>query len=115
MSHGPVSLSRLEIHLLGPFRIAVDGAPVEERQWARRKPKLLIKLLALQPHHQLHREQIIEFLWPELDSEAAGANLHKTVHLARRALEPESGARANPRFILTQDQQVMLRASGELW
>ncbi|MGH9832196.1 MAG: ATP-binding protein [Blastocatellia bacterium] len=115
MSHGPASLSRLEIHLLGPFRIAVDGQPVEERQWARRKPKLLLKLLALQPHHQLHREQIIELLWPELDSEAAANNLHKTVHLARRALEPESDARAGSRFILTQDQQVMLRAPGELW
>jgi len=115
MSHGPASISRLEIHLLGPFRIAVDGEPVEERRWARRKPKLLVKLLALQPHHQLHREQVIELLWPELDSESAGANLYKTVHLARRALEPESDARAGSSFILTQDQQVTLRAPGELW
>lgn len=56
-----------------------------------------------------------QLLWPELDSEAAANNLHKTVHLARRALEPESGARAGSSFILTQDQQVMLRAPGELW
>ncbi len=115
MSHGHTSLSRLEIHLLGQFRVVVDGERVEERQWVRRKPKLLIKLLALQPHHQLHREQIIELLWPELDYEAAGNNLYKTVHLARRALEPESDGRANSRFILTQDQLVMLRAPGELW
>jgi DNA-binding SARP family transcriptional activator len=115
MSHGTSSLSRLEIRLLGPFRIAVNGEPVDERQWARRKPKLLVKLLALQPHHQLHREQIIEFLWPELDSEAAGNNLYKTVHLARRALEPESDARTGSSFIFTQDQQVILRAPGELW
>ena len=54
--------SSLEIHLLGPFRMAVDGVVVEERQWSRRKAKLLVKLLALQPHHQLHREQIMEAL-----------------------------------------------------
>jgi DNA-binding SARP family transcriptional activator len=30
----------------------------------RRKPKLLIKLLALQPNHQLHREQRVdEVVW----------------------------------------------------
>ena len=41
--------SCLEIRLLGPFRVAVDGRAVEERCWPRRKPKLLVKLLALEP------------------------------------------------------------------
>jgi len=45
----------LAIHLLGPFRIAVNGAPVGEHLWTRRKSKTLVKLLALQPHRQLHR------------------------------------------------------------
>lgn len=105
----------LAIHLLGPFRIAVNGAPVEERQWTRRKSKTLVKLLALQPHRQLHREQVMELLWPELDLDAAVNNLHKTIHAARRALEPELKAGAESGFIVTQDQQVILRAPGELW
>jgi DNA-binding transcriptional activator of the SARP family len=50
----------LEIFLLGRFRVVVDGRVVSEREWSRRKPVQLIKLLALQPHHQLHREQMIE-------------------------------------------------------
>ena len=65
----------LEIHLLGPFRVTVDERAIEERRWSRRKPKLLVKLLALQPHHQLHREQAMELLWPDLDMEAAANNL----------------------------------------
>lgn len=44
--------SSLEIHLLGPFRIVVDGTPVEDRRFTRRKPKLLVKLLALES--QIH-------------------------------------------------------------
>src|SRR5689334_6324650 len=80
--------STLEIHLLGPFRVAVDGSPVEARRWSRRSATLLVKLLALQPHHQLHREQAMEMLWPDLDPQAAINNLHKTIHAARRALEP---------------------------
>jgi len=57
----PKKASSLEIHLLGPFRIFVDGQAIEERQFTRRKPKQLIKLLALQPHHQLLREQAMDF------------------------------------------------------
>src|SRR5437660_1009844 len=105
----------LKIHLLGPFRIFVNGQAVEEHQFARRKPKQLIKLLALQPHHQLHREQALELLWPDSDPDSASNNLHKAIHMARHALEPSLKSVADSHFILTQEQQVMLRAPGALW
>ncbi|MCA1837217.1 MAG: tetratricopeptide repeat protein [Actinobacteria bacterium] len=107
--------SSLEIHVLGPYRVAVDGTAVDERRWSRHKPKLLVKLLALQPHHQLHREQLIELLWPDLDAVAAANNLHKAIHMARHALEPELKSAADSHFILTRGQQVVLSARGELW
>ena len=59
----PTGDGSLEICLLGPFQVVVDGRVVNERRWTRRKPALLVKLLALQPHHQLHREQIIELFF----------------------------------------------------
>lgn len=111
----PASPSSLEIHLLGPFRVVVDGKELEDRRWSRRKPKLLVKLLALWPHHQLHREQLLELLWPELEMEAALNNLHKSIHAARRALEPNLKSRADSQFILVHGQQVHLRAPGKLW
>lgn len=105
----------LEIHLLGPFRVVVDGRMVEERQWPRPRPKLLIKLLALQPHHQLDREQVMELLWPEQEPESASNNLNKAIHMARRALEPELRSAAASHFILTHDQQIVLHAPDRLW
>src|SRR3984893_16342737 len=111
----PRNASSLEIHLLGLFHISVDGQVIEGRQFTRRKPKQLIKLLALQPHHQLHREQDMEFLWPDSDPELAANNLHKAIHMARHALEPALKSVANSHFILTQEQQVMLRAPGGSW
>src|SRR5215213_1599717 len=111
----PAAPSSLEIRLLGPFRVAVDGRAVEERRWSRRKPALLVKLLALQPHHQLHREQAMELLWPDAGVEVAGNNLHKAVHMARRALEPALESAADSHFIITQNQQVLLRAPRKLW
>jgi DNA-binding SARP family transcriptional activator len=107
--------SSLEIHLLGPLRIYVDGTAVDESRWSRRKPKLLVELLALQPHHQFHREQLMEFLWPDVDPEAASNNLHKAIHAARRALEPTLESGSSSHFILTRGQQLLLRAPEKLW
>ncbi len=107
-------ISTLEIHLLGPFRVAVDGSPVEPRRWSRRSAALLVKLLALQPHQQLHREQVMELLWPELDLHSAANNLHKTIHAARRALQPDLKSGAGSHFIITQAQQILLRAPDKL-
>ena len=111
----PRNASSLEIHLLGLFHISVDGQVIEGRQFTRRKPKQLIKLLALQPHHQLHREQAMEFLWPDSNPESAANNLHKAIHMARHALEPSLKSVADSHFILTEGQQVLLCAPGQLW
>src|SRR6266850_2194162 len=110
----PKKASSIEIHLLGPFRVFVDGQVIDEREFTRRKPKQLIKLLALQPLHQLHREQAMELLWPDSDPESAANNLHKAIHLARHALEPELLSAAASHFILTHGQQILLAAPGRL-
>jgi DNA-binding SARP family transcriptional activator len=54
--------------------------------WRREKAAALVKRLALSPGRRLHREQALDLLWPDLDPEAAGANLRKAVHFARRTL-----------------------------
>jgi DNA-binding SARP family transcriptional activator len=107
--------SRLELRLLGGFAVAVDGVPVPDSSWARRKPQLLVKLLALQPRHRLHREQIVDLLWPRLDPESAARQLHKAVHQVRRALEPGLAPRAESRFLRTDGQELILRAPAALW
>src|SRR5215471_2297739 len=105
----------LTIRLLGPFELFVGDAPAPSDRWPRRKPKLLVKLLALQPRAQLHREQIIDMLWPDADFEAGANNLHKAIHAARRALEPDLKSGSRSRFIITRDNIVALRAPGEVW
>ena len=43
-------------------------------------------MLALTPGRRVHREQVMELLWPELTATAAQNNLHQALHAARRAL-----------------------------
>jgi DNA-binding SARP family transcriptional activator len=74
------------VRLLGGFQVEVDGRPVPAQAWRHRRGADLIKLLALAPKHKLHRDQVMEHLWPELGADPGAANLRKAVHFARRAL-----------------------------
>ena len=80
---------RVIIVLLGGFRVEVDGRPVPAEAWRHRRGADLVKLLALTPGHALHREQVIDALWPDLDPRAGPANLRKAVHFTRRAIGTE--------------------------
>src|SRR3712207_7411861 len=80
----------LRVSMLGRFEVAVGSRVVGEDGWRLRKAASLVKLLALAPHHRLHREQAMESLWPDLSPRSAANNLHQTLHAARRALEPDA-------------------------
>lgn len=102
-------MHELDLRLFGNFLAIVDGVEADDRRWSRKKAKTLVKLLALAPGRQMHREQVAAILWPEMDGEQSLNNLHKVMHAARRALEPDLEAGGASRFLLTQDQQISLR------
>src|ERR1051325_254117 len=96
----------LAVRLLGGFQIAVHGRIVSEDQCARPPAKTLLKLLALEPTREMHRQRLIELMWPRVDPGAGAASLHKIIHMARRALEPKLRSGADSQFILTSRQHV---------
>jgi pimeloyl-ACP methyl ester carboxylesterase len=77
---------RVEISLLGPFRVRVDGDGLPEAAWSRQDAASLVKLLAVSEGFRRHREQVMDTLWPDLDPADAAPRLHKAAHYARRAL-----------------------------
>ena len=82
----------LRIWLLGRFRVCNGSRLVEECAWRRRKAAAIIKLIALAPQQRLHREQIMDLLWRDFEPRAAANNLRRTLHAARRALDPSAGS-----------------------
>ena len=92
---------RVEIDLLGGFAVRVDGRAVPAEQWRRRQAAALVKLLALAPRRTLHREQVIDALWPDSGIEEAAPRLHKAAYYARRAL-------ADPRALVVAGGTVSL-------
>jgi predicted ATPase/DNA-binding SARP family transcriptional activator len=95
----------IHVSLLGGFSVTIGGQPVEDH-WRLRKAKTLVKLLALAPGHWLHRDVVVESLWPDAQLEAASNNLHQILHSIRRTMGPES--------IALQDDVIRLCPAGGL-
>jgi two-component SAPR family response regulator len=65
------------VALMGEFAVTVRGTVVPQEQWRRRQAASLVKLLALSPRRTLHREQVMDALWPGLGVDEAAPRLHK--------------------------------------
>lgn len=100
----------LQISLLGGFSVGIGQNPVAAECWRRRKPAALLKILALAPGHRVHRERVMDLLWPELELTAAGANLRKAIHQARSSLDGAS--RGAGRLIEFQNDVLSLALEG---
>ena len=77
---------RIDVTLLGGFEVRVGGRLVGSGQWSGRPSSALVKLLALSPGQSLHRERVIDALWPDVAVDVAAPRLHKAAHYARKAL-----------------------------
>ena len=109
-------LDAVRAWLLGGFRISVGSSrSIGEDEWRLKKAGSLLKLLALAPGHRLHREQAMDLLWPELDSEAAANNLHHALHIARRTLEPSAPAGAASGYLHLRGESLALSPAGPVW
>ncbi|HYZ29003.1 MAG TPA: AAA family ATPase [Thermoleophilaceae bacterium] len=99
----------LQVQLLGGFRVErVDAPGLPVCTWQRRSAKRLTKLLATHPRHALHREQILEMLWPDVGFESALNSFGKALYAARRALEPDLLARGSSAYLTLIDGMLAL-------
>lgn len=96
----------MRVHVLGSFGVEVGGARVGARRWRLRKARTLVAMLALAPGQRMHREQVIERLWREVDVRSGAHNLHQALYVARRALGEAEG-----HALLTIEQEEVVLCS----
>ncbi|MBA2714862.1 MAG: tetratricopeptide repeat protein, partial [Rubrobacteraceae bacterium] len=99
--------------MLGGFRVSVGTRTIQDSQWRLSKAANLVKLLGLSPGHRLHREQMMDLLWPELGRKAASNNLRQTLHAARRAFASDPAE--SSRYLALEDESLVLCSDGPLW
>jgi DNA-binding SARP family transcriptional activator len=104
----PNGIAPLHVRLLGGFCIERSDVGQAVSDWPRRSAKTLIKLLAVQPGHALHREQVIDVLWPKVNAESALNSLGKALHVARRALQPGLPRRQDSAYLRLADGMLVL-------
>src|SRR5919201_801248 len=85
MKHAPAS-ARLDVRLLGGFELSAGTERFSTAGWRLRKGVDLVKILALERGHRLHREQLIDLLWPDKDPEAGANNLYQAIRAVRAAI-----------------------------
>lgn len=101
----------LRIWLLGGFRVSVGARTIRQDEWRLRKAATLVKLLALAPNHRLHREQVMDLLWPDSGRSAGSNSLRRALHVARRNLDATAGSQ----YLASEDELLVLYPNGELW
>lgn len=97
----------LAFHCLGGFEVAVAGRPV--RHWKRRKSKLLLAFLLLNPRG-LRRDELLERLFEDLPHEEASGQFDNVVYATRSLLEPERSAGVPSTALLIRDGRYVLNA-----
>jgi DNA-binding SARP family transcriptional activator/tetratricopeptide (TPR) repeat protein len=96
------------ITLLGGFEVKRDDHALPGDGWRRRQAASLVQLLALAPHRRLHREHVIDALWPDQTLAEATPKLHKASYFARRALDDNAA-------IVVADDLLSLLPDDDVW
>ena len=112
--YGSRSPQELGIQVLGAFHVQIGSWLIPDSAW-RVKTARLVELLALAPGHRLHREQVLERLWPGFASDSATNNLHRTLHATRHVLEPHLAPGCPSAYLHLHGDCLALTADGALW
>jgi DNA-binding SARP family transcriptional activator len=101
----------LRLVTLGGFTVWLGGLPVPDSGFGRQKARALLGLL-LCARGPVHREAIVEWLWPQLAPARGLAALHSTLYALRRAIEPGLSRGAVSSLVITEGETYRL-ALGE--
>ncbi|HLH71855.1 MAG TPA: BTAD domain-containing putative transcriptional regulator [Chloroflexota bacterium] len=104
----------LQIYCFGRFEVRRGGEPINE--WRRDKARMLLKYL-VDRRHPVHRDVLVELLWPESDTRAASNCLRVTLHALRQALGRSCDSTDAPVDYVTFDgTNISLNhAAADLW
>src|SRR5215203_5018106 len=107
------TLGPVRVKLLNSFLVSIGPRIIAEDEWRLSKSAALVKLLALSPGHRLHREQVIDVLWPRLKPRAAYNNMRQALYSARQTFGPDPNYAT--RYLSLRKEQLALCPEVELW
>ena len=106
---------QLRIQTLGPFRIWLGDEELPSKAWRRKKARQLLQLLITHRGTLLHRDQIAEMLWPELDPDGAVRDFKIAFSAMCSVLEPNRKRNAPSAFVVRDGSRYGLREEADIW
>ena len=95
--------AQLVFTTLGRFVAMVNGREISPKDWGRDKTIQLIQFFITSRHRKgLHKEQILDRLWPDSGMEEGNRDFKIAYHGINKALEPNRKSREEPKYFLRQ-------------
>ena len=113
----PVSLPPgLTIHLLGKFRLLLNGQEIHPKRWKSKKAKTIFQfLLYSRSSGYVNKEVLMELLWPAEDPKLTAKRLHVALASLRKTLEPEIPRGTSSSFITRDNDSYSIDIGEEGW
>lgn len=103
----------MQVQTLGNFQVWRAGELLSNKDWGRDKTIQLFQFLLTARHRRsLHKEQIIDRLWEEVDS--ADQTFKVALHGINKTLEPNRKKRTDPKYIQRQGITYQLNLQ-DIW
>jgi LuxR family transcriptional regulator, maltose regulon positive regulatory protein len=106
---------RLRVYCLGTFQTLRGDEPIRSKSWRREKAKQLFQILLTYRSSPIDRDQILEYLWPELDPLAAQRNFKVILNTLYNVLEPKREPGSESAYIVREATTYGLRPGADLW
>jgi DNA-binding SARP family transcriptional activator len=97
----PAPRPPLNVRTFGGLQAAIGDRPIADRDFGRAKARALLGALVV-AGGAVHRDVLLEWLWPALAPRRGAAALRTTLHALRRALEPGVRAREERSVVLNE-------------
>jgi DNA-binding SARP family transcriptional activator len=85
----PAPGAAAQLRLLGGFELTIDGAPVDQSA-VRPRARQALHLLALYVGRSVHRDVLVQAVWPGSRADAGYRSVHVAISSLRHLLEPDA-------------------------
>jgi LuxR family transcriptional regulator, maltose regulon positive regulatory protein len=98
----------LRIQTFGGLRLYFNTQPMEDEAWGRLQPRKLLVAILSQENEKVHKEVLIEALWPEEHPATGEKNFKTTLQRLRKSLEPDLNPAFGSAYIHLHHNQIFL-------
>lgn len=103
-------MARLNISLLGPIQVTLDGQPIT--RFKSNKVRALLTYLVVEADKPHRRETLAGLFWPDWPEREALGNLRYSLSNLRRAIDDRA---AEPPFLVISRDEIQFNTASDYW